>query len=566
MSKPATNSPKTMALRPASSVMRLSRLGSFHQSRLSFMRVLLRRLKDENWAIERRLWEISPDGVGRAVYTAAGPVRSYSLVAFAHDLPDHLRTDRVIAEAWDATFCLFDGIPGEADLKRLEDNVPKQEAGRISASELSLSRANRSGRLWDKVIDALASGNQPDAEEIAATGYLMRTTAVYGSGKFGAADRGAICERPECSGPFQMEMLSVYLTRQLVFDLVDHLAAAKGGSRAVTLDRTIKRSLGIGNSTGLGMAPFLINHPTLLHAWIHARETALARVRAVDKARTSETDTFLQHVKAAADALENWQSGHPLQQAKIADLKDDMQKLLAHVGQGVLTRGRPWDQLYIWAEEHLSVEGQEKLISLMMEPYGDIVDDLAAEMSSDEAAHFRIDGSMRLHRMRQIVETEYGWALDDPACDEEARFWYVSEAKLEPRLGERDEEPGAELELPLDIARQTRRFHAALADADGETVLAAFLLEHPEFRYIARRVQIAAACPFAEIRDNLIAAGLMPIDMLRCKLSFFGAAKFDPRSDRWVRISMYQNAPLADEIADAEHVDDLAGAYAMQGD
>lgn len=566
MSKLATNSSKTMALRPASTVMRLSRLGSFHQSRLSFMRVLLRRLKDENWAIERRLWEISPDGVGRAVYTATGPERSYSLVAFAHDLPDHLRTDRVIAEAWDATFCLFDGIPGEADLKRLEDNVPKQEAGRISASELSLSRANRSGRLWDKVIDALASGYQPDAEEIAATGYLMRTTAVYGSGKFGAADRGAICERPECSGPFQMEMLSVYLTRQFVFDLVDHLAAAKGGSRAVTLDRTIKRSLGIGNSTGLGMAPFLINHPTLLHAWIHARETALARVRAVDKARTIETETFLQHVNAADDALENWQSGHPLQQAKIADLKDDMQKLLAHVGQGVLTGGRPWDQLYIWAEKHLSVEGQEKLISLMMEPYGDIVDELAAEMSSDEAAHFRIDGSMRLHRMRQIVETEYGWALDDLDCTDEARFWYVSEAKLEPRLGERDEEPGAELELPLDIARQARRFHAALADADGETVLAAFLLEHPEFRYIARRVQIAAACPFAEIHDNLIAAGLMPIDMLRCKLSFFGAAKFDPRSDRWVRISMYQNAPLADEIADAEHVDDLAGAYTMQDD
>ena len=48
-----------------------------------------------------------------------------------------------------------------------------------------------------------------------------------------------------------------------------------------------------------------------------------------------------------------------------------------------------------------------------------------------------------------------------------------------------------------------------------------------------------------EIRDNLISKSMKPLDMLRCKLSFFGATKFDPRSDRWVRICMYQNAPLA---------------------
>ena len=36
----------------------------------------------------------------------------------------------------------------------------------------------------------------------------------------------------------------------------------------------------------------------------------------------------------------------------------------------------------------------------------------------------------------------------------------------------------------------------------------------------------------------------MPIDMLRLKLSFFGAIKFDPRSDKWLRICMFQGAPL----------------------
>ncbi|MEO1025677.1 MAG: hypothetical protein AAFX07_08995, partial [Pseudomonadota bacterium] len=128
-------------------VMRLKRLGSLHQCRLSFMRILTRRMARERWTFTRPVFEIDGNGVGRAVYAATGPERTYSLVAFAHDLPPEKRSDRVIAEAWDATFTLFDGVPTAADLDRLAANVPLQEAGRVSESELSLSRANRSVRL-----------------------------------------------------------------------------------------------------------------------------------------------------------------------------------------------------------------------------------------------------------------------------------------------------------------------------------------------------------------------------------------------------------------------------------
>ena len=114
------------------------------------------------------------------------------------------------------------GVPTEADLDRLEQNVPRQEAGRISDSELSLSRANRSVRLWQHVIEALSAGQQPDRDQLEAVGYLVRTTAVYGSGKFGAADRLTIAGRPEVSGPFQAELLSVWLTRAFSIDLVEH--------------------------------------------------------------------------------------------------------------------------------------------------------------------------------------------------------------------------------------------------------------------------------------------------------------------------------------------------------
>ena len=103
-------------LRPPKMVMRLSRMGAFHQSRLSFMRVLLRRLKTENWSFERPVWRVNDMGVGLATYKACGPNNIYTLVAFSHDLDDDLRSDRVIAEAWDATFTLFDGEVDEEQI------------------------------------------------------------------------------------------------------------------------------------------------------------------------------------------------------------------------------------------------------------------------------------------------------------------------------------------------------------------------------------------------------------------------------------------------------------------
>ena len=94
-----------------------------------------------------------------------------------------MRSDRVIASAWDATFTLYDGRPTLDDLERLEKHVPHQEEGRLTQNELCLSRANRSVRLWDYVLDCLSNGNQPDLDRVRDVGYLMRTTAVYGSGK-----------------------------------------------------------------------------------------------------------------------------------------------------------------------------------------------------------------------------------------------------------------------------------------------------------------------------------------------------------------------------------------------
>ncbi len=548
-------------MRPAEQVMKLARLGSSHQTRLSFMRTLLRRLKRENWSFDRPVWSINDNGEGHAVYSAHGPSRTYSLIAFAHDLDPELRSDRVIATAWDATFCLFDGVPTAADIDRLSKNVPLQEAGRISDSELSLSRANRSVRLFQHVLDKLSVGEQPELEQIQSVGYLFRTTAVYGSGKFGAADRFLIQDRELASGPFQLEMLSVYLTRAFSLDLVEHMAAAKGGDKATTI--ALRRRFGIGNSTGLGMAPFIVNHPCLFNNWISAREQAFARVRAESSISSQIKGQFLELLERAILNVDIWHSGHELQQEKLVNLKADLKQLHHFVNEtNVLSEIDPWNNLYLWVEENLSLEGQEHYLSLMIEPYGELVDKLTDGMGADEYSTFRIDGSQSPSALLELLETNYDWALnvDYDKEDNRARFWYVSEEKLEPRLGERFEEPGKEYEQPLSIGRDASRLYIALkkwVESNSGQELAYFLLAKPEHRHVVRRVQLQSKLAYAEIQDNLISSELLPIDMLRCKLSFFGATHFDPRSDRWVRICLYQNAPFPYELADS-NADDWA--------
>ena len=531
-------------------VMRLKRLGSLHQCRLSFMRILMRRMAREKWQFSQSEFAINDQGVGYAVYSAEGPERTYSLVAFAHELPASLRSDRVIAEAWDATFALFDGVPDDNDIARLQANVPYQEAGRVTASELTLSRANKSVRLWTHVVDSLAQGKQPDTDMINKVGYLMRTTAVYGSGKFGACDREVFAERAEMQAPFQSEMLTVFLIRTFVRDLVQHAANIQGGDETVDLDPAIARTLGIGNSTGLGMAPFLINHPVLFNNWIMVREEAIARVRSVRHASASEQAIFLDLVRRNSLLVESWHSEHPAQQQKLKSLRRDVALLQTHIAALDLGSEYVWNQVAEWTETALSEEGQELVLSLMLEPYSELVDGLESCMSDSNSDALRIDGSMAVAEVRELIKRDFGWALplnwqDQAQC---ARAWYVSAEKLEPRLGERFEEPIADYEQALAPARDAVSAFNALQTYDGSVTIAEFLLKHPQHRHTVRRAQLSKIAPYGEIRDNTISSELMPIDMLRAKLSFFGATRFDPRSDRWVRITMFAGAPYPEEL------------------
>ena len=541
-------------MRSPEKVMRLDRMGSSFPTRLSFMRTLIRRMSKENWQFKRTLRKVDKDGYGVSVYSAITPKRTYSLIAFTQEIPADMRTDRVIAEVWDATFSLFDGVPTQEDIDYLAENTPLQEGGRYRPSELVLARANKSLRVFENIISALASGNQPDIELISSVGYLMRTTAVYGSGKFGCADRAKIADRPECRAPFQIELLAVYLIRWFTIDLVEELAKERGGETAVRLDQNISRFIGVGNSTGLGMAPFLLKHPTLIHNWVVAKETALARVRSIETALPGTLEVFLKSLLQASQHIDEWNVAEEVQTARITCLTDEIQSLRMWCeDESNIFRPYPWNGIYQFVEDNFSLECQEMIVSLIIEPHGSIVDDLADTMSTTTIPKFK--AAMSLAQLKEVVADAYKWAttIDFSLEESQHHFWYYSEDKLEPRFGSKGVDDGVDQEMPLAIGRDVHDLNEVLATTDEDMPIGEFAMNYPQFRHIIRRIQNTFERPYSEVQDNLLSESMRPLDLLRFKLAFFGASKFDPKSDLWTRISMYQGAPLPEQIQDPNH-------------
>jgi len=536
-------------LRNPNTIMKLSRLGSFHQSKLSFLRSFLDEFKD--WEYKKDLFDLDKKGHGIAIYSFKKKDRVYSLVCFANKINDEERSDRVIATKWDAAFTLHDGVPGKQDIERLRNEVPRQEVGRLSYKELTLSRANKSVRVFNHVVESLSEGNQPDLQLLEKVGYLYRTTAVYGSGKFGLADRFRIKNREEINGPFRLEMMLVYLVRQFTFDQVNHVARFRNPKVAVNLDPKICKKLGIGNSTGLGMAPFIVNHPTLLNNWIICRETALKKIREIKKVNPDEVELFKKSVKNSIKNITSWNTKNEYQQKKITSLLENVKKFLKFIEKKFsFGTDYPFNEIYLWLENETCEECIEYIVSIMMEPFDDIVKPLISQMSSEEDQYFNIPTNRTVEDLRNIIEKRYPDILriNFEKKENKKNFWFISKNKEEPRYADRFEENGSELEQPLAIARDVKKLHEQLLIYKNSLTIDKFLTENSDLRHVVRRAFIIEKFPYSEIQDNTIGEKVVPIDMLRLKLSFFGALKFDPRSDKWLRICMFQGAPLPQEL------------------
>ncbi|NND00442.1 MAG: hypothetical protein HKN85_09695 [Gammaproteobacteria bacterium] len=546
---------QTLPLRSPRKVMDLRRLGSMHQSRLSFMRALIRRMMLEQWQISLSRLDLDERGYGTVVYTITTTSSIFSYVLFSHFLADEDRNDRVIADKWDVTMALCIGEVNEAQIADLRANVPRQEAGRMNSQVIVLSRGNKSMRNFEYVVDELAAGRQPAMQRLAEVGYLYRTTAVYGSGKFGMADWEKV--KNSCADfahPFAAEMFNCYMLRQFSIEQVEFQARIRSPDTAVPMDDAVKRYMGIGNSTGLGMAPYLIRHPRLISQWVLTREKTLARVihrGAINRQSLAKLDRMLQqaitHVEQTVVAEQGQIKRNNLLKTELAEISDWLPGYdLAH---------HDWNGLIEHAEQTSSLETQEMINSLLIELYPELLDGYEEYPCVDE--HCQTQPQMPLAELKMLIESRYDWALeidfDQPTANH--YFWYRSEEKMEPRLGDRRSEAGEDREMPLTIARLVRQCYDRLCEEidnkHDSLPVAWFLAAAPAYSGIVKRIQAMSEECYGEIRANLADKEVCPLDLLRCKLSFFGVSKFDPKSRLWVRNTMFQGAPIVADIGKA---------------
>ena len=536
-------------LRHPADVMKLDRLGSFHQTRLSFSRQLIDELISNNWKTEIIKWNINSIGTGNAVIKISSKQRIYSLVVFCHQINDDERSDRVIAEKWDMTFSLFLGIPSKEELDEMSKNLKIQELGRHLPKQLTLSRANKSVRVFNSVLNNLSEGKQPDKKIINNIGYLVRTTAVYGNGKFGIADYLPETNDNPLNKPFQAEMLTVYLIRYFSIELVNYLAKEKGKDKSITLSNEISKHVGVGNATGLGMAPFLINHQKLIHKWIQARETAISRVLSIKKLSTYNQTKIFNLIERAYLYTTQWNVDDVIQFKRINVLRKELKDISNNKSlNGLLNNDYPLQNVYLHFINKISIETQEILNSIFIEPFPELLDDLTNEMGTNEQNTVAI--GYKVNELIKIIKDKYSWALkiDIKNPDENFYFWYTSQAKLEPRLGATQIDHGKEKQLPFDIPKQVQNALKILTKLPDDMTGAEAMILHPEIRNIIKRVIINENFPFSEIQNNLVGKKVRPIDLLRCKLSFFGATKYDPKSNLWTRITLFQGAPLPHQL------------------
>ncbi|WP_449278807.1 hypothetical protein [Leucobacter sp. GX24907] len=611
-SVPGTAADTHVELRPADTVMSMHDLGGARSTRHSFTRALIRHAAAADWRIDRTRFDLDSAGRGTAVYEVRAEGHLWSLVVFSQIIDESIRTDRVIAEAWDVTSALVEGTVDDEALERLRPQVSRQEEGRAEAGTLIWGRANRSARFFDIVARRLAEGRQPDPDTFGLSPYLLRSTAFYSNGKFGIRDfEGFPADHP-LAVPYRAHMLAAWMLREFGYDLVEHCATALNPD-AVRLRGDWRRYLGLGNATGLGLVPYAVQHPEILNSWIHARELPLAHALARRDAPESDAvetvvaqlDRFLLFLREQGDDdCAPYTPG-----GRIAERVAPLRALLGEYRRSGTMDGTPIELPWRELHDRAAAIGPEErgiIASAVVELTGDLDAEIEAGLRCTEERS--IDPSMSCADLLATIEREYGWidAFDFTTAPERDRFWFTSVSSEEPRRAVAavtgSEHPGERVQHGVGIARMvfelrealrgldsdastattgaasaatdattdsgtqygangtTKPAEAALRDAlnagsdsatttGATTTVGEFLLEHPRQRAAVVRVQRVGGLPYAELRANLLSSQFVPLDPQRVQLAMYGMENYNPQSTDWLRVTLLSGAPRVSELA-----------------
>lgn len=529
-------------------LMRPERLAALAPSRMSASRSLVNLMITERWEISLASLDIDERAQGTAIYRIRAGSWLFSFVAYSFEPVLEGRTGRIIGTNWDMAGALVEGVISPRDVAITRAEMPKLYAGRSTPGSLVWCRSNRSLRLFQDVIDRLAAGRQPDPDELWDVGYLMRNTGLDGNGTFGTRSFLALEPDHPLRVPYHAQMLAAYLMREFSFDLVEHLARLRNPA-APALDPALKRSLGLGNGSAMGLVFFINTHPVLIDRWLDLRQQAIVHAAALPLAGPHGARLAGLLRRAARFYHEDPFRYEAFETPKIvaADLLTAAAELPA---TAAATPAATAGDLLVRLDGVICAEAWEVVAAALPELEPGYADALTADAAVSEI--LAGDAGATAAGLRALLAAEYGWALDTDLAAPGARamVWYKSRDAEEPRRGPAVEVPPGGRNWALDLPGEIQALDQALAAVASAMTVAEFLAHRPALRAITERVQGLRGRRFHSPHMNMLNASLRPVYLVRfMNAAFHGLDRTVDSVDRNVLGLLFQGAPTRDEIA-----------------
>ncbi len=526
-----------------------SRLQSLPASRISAGRSLLEKMQRESWTFELVHLDIDERADGEALYRVhAGGGKIFDFVIFSFEPTLDGRTGRITGQNWDMMGALIEGPTTPEDRAHTRAELPKLYAGRAVPGTLTWARSNRSFRAFDHAVQALSEGRQPDTRALWEVGYLMRNTGLDGNGTFLTRSFLTLEHDHPLRLPLHAQLLSAFIMREFASDLVETMAKHRN-AQAVVLDREVRRMIGIGNGSALGLLFFVNTHPMLVGTWLEQRQTLLAEATQLPLPRGADaTEQYRELLQRAAEftrvdpyVYARFDDPHRVseQLEQAIELLDELLARGATTGAELLTR----------LDGVIRDEAWELVAANLLEllPYERIVEAIEGGIRSEQ---FVAEADMPLIELRAIIDRDYSWALEVDMQAPGARqfVWYKSADAEEPRRGPATEVDGGR-NWALDLPGDVQALDAALRASSGEKV-GELLREHPELRATVERIQSLRDFRYHSPHMNMLGDDFVPVSIVRFMNSaVHGLLRtVDEGDDRNVLGLIYLGAPTAADL------------------
>src|ERR1700738_4239775 len=136
--------------------MKAESLSMIQPSRISVSRALIAQAAQGRWKIKCTRFNLDERGNGQACYVVDAGGWTFSFPIFSSEPKTAGRSARIIGTTWDMLGALIEGRITDDDFENTGRELPKLYEGRATPTTLVWARSNRSGRLFEQAIDALA--------------------------------------------------------------------------------------------------------------------------------------------------------------------------------------------------------------------------------------------------------------------------------------------------------------------------------------------------------------------------------------------------------------------------